>query len=133
TDVTRNRSEAAIAPSSGMAQSKGDRVDLEEVADLGLPPLCHERDMVRVLVVRPVRGGVGELHREREAIVVLRAHLAHQLERLDTGDRGEAPDRREQVALPGGTIGVSGRKDDGMADAAVRKRDHAWMVTDRPR
>src|SRR3954454_2373724 len=116
-----------------MAQSKGDRVDLEEVADLGLPSLPHERHVVRVLVVRPVRGGVGELHRERVAVVVLPAHLAHQLERLDAGDRGEAPDRREQVALLGGTHGVSRRKDDGMADAAVRERDHARMLTDRPK
>src|SRR5436853_4412567 len=43
-------------------------VEFEEVAHLAQPALLHEARMVRVLVVAVVRGPVGELHRDPEAV-----------------------------------------------------------------
>src|SRR3954468_2568735 len=53
----------------------GGVVDLEKVGDFGQPPLLDEPDMVGVGVVALVGRLVGELHRDPEAELVLRAHL----------------------------------------------------------
>ena len=65
-------------------------VQLEEVRDLVVPAVTDEAHVVRVRAVGVVRRAVGELHHQREAVVVLRADLAHELERLDAGDRRRA-------------------------------------------
>ena len=72
--------------------------------------------MVRVFVVGLVGSAAGELHREPEAVRVLRARLAQDLERFDTRDRGKARRRCEEVLLFVGPLGVREREDDGMPD-----------------
>src|SRR5262249_18432103 len=64
-------------------------VDLQERLDLRYPAVAHEGDMVGGIVVAVIGGLVGELHREAETVVVLRADLAEPLELLHAGDFGE--------------------------------------------
>jgi len=61
-------------------------IELEELAHLGEPALLHEADVVRVRVVAIVGRPICELHRDSEAVAVLRADLGQQLERLDAWD-----------------------------------------------
>ena len=61
-------------------------VEFEKLAHLGQPALLHEPEVVRVLVVAFVRGSIGELHRDREAVAILRADLSQQLEQLNAGN-----------------------------------------------
>src|SRR4051794_32565896 len=61
-------------------------VHFEELPHLGQPPALHEPDVIRVAVVLLIGGAIGELHRDPEAVVVLRADLGQELERLDAGD-----------------------------------------------
>ena len=74
-------------------------VEFEELAHLGQPALLHEADVIGVLVVAFVGGSVGELHRDPEAVAVLRADLGQELERLDAGNRRELLGRLEEVAF----------------------------------
>ena len=75
--------------------------------------------MIRVFVVRLVRDTVGELHRDPEAIVVLRADLRQQLERLDAGNDRQALGSLEEVALVVRARWVSEREGDGVPDAIL--------------
>ena len=92
-------------------------VDLEEVPHLGHPAFLHEPHVIRMAVVVLVGGAIRELHRDPEAVVVLRADLGEQLERLDAGDRREPPGRVEEVPLLVRACGVDERERDGVPDA----------------
>jgi hypothetical protein len=92
-------------------------VELEELADLGHPPLLNETDVVGVLVVELVGGPIGELHRDPEAKAVLRAHLSEKLEQLDAGNNRQPPRGVEEVTLAGRSFRMDQRERNGVSDA----------------
>ena len=69
-------------------------------------------------VVALVGAVVSELHRDAEAVAVLRAHLGQDLELLDAGNRRELLGRCEKVELGGRSGGMREREDDAVANAA---------------
>jgi hypothetical protein len=92
-------------------------VELEKVADLGQPAILHEADVCRVVVVALVCGSICELHRDPEAVVVLRADLGQELERLDSGNAREQLGRFEEVSLFLGPRGMNEPECNGMPNA----------------
>ena len=85
----RDYAASCIAFSSEDASGRvRDVVDLHEFGHLGQPALLHKGHVVRVNVVKGIRGLVVELHREAEGVVVLRAGLAQALKLLHTLDAG---------------------------------------------
>ena len=97
-------------------------IELQEVAHLGQPTLLDKAHVVRMLVVALVGGPVGELHRDPEAVAVLRADLGEQLERLHARDRRKPFRRLEEVPLFRRPLRMGERERDCVPDAS---RDHA--------
>ena len=79
-------------------------VQLQEVGDLVVPALGSRTARGRGARCRPRRPRGRELHRQREPVVVLRADLAHELERLDAGDVGERGVRAQEVGFLVGAL-----------------------------
>src|SRR6185437_3952984 len=96
-------------------------VELQKVAHLAQPALLHEPHVIRVFVVALVRGAVGELHGDSEAVAVLWADLSKELERLHTRDRRKPLGRLEEVSLLRRPFRMGERERDGVPDAP---RDH---------
>src|SRR6266480_4344806 len=92
-------------------------VELEEVAHLAQPALLREAQVVRVLVVAVVGGLICELHRNPEAVAVLRTDPGEELERLHARDRREPLGRLEEVPLPRRSLRMGERERHGMPDA----------------
>lgn len=64
-------------------------VDLQETFDFGLPTLCDECHMKRVVIIRIVSFLIGECHREAVIIIILRAHLQVHHELLNRRDAAQ--------------------------------------------
>ena len=62
-------------------------------------------------------GAIRELHRDPEAILVLRADLRQELERMDAGNRREPLRRLEEVALGVGAGRMREGENNGVPDA----------------
>lgn len=77
----------------------------------------HEADVVGVLVIAFVRGSIGKLHRDPEAVAILRADLGQQLEHLNTRKSREPLGRIEEVTLSGRSFRMDERERNGMPDA----------------
>jgi pimeloyl-ACP methyl ester carboxylesterase len=77
----------------------------------------HEPEVVRVPVVAFVRGSIGELHRDREPVAILRADLSQQLEQLNAGNSRQPLGCVEEVMLSSRSFGVDERERNGMPDA----------------
>ena len=110
----------------GAARS-GDRVDLQEAPT---SPSHRRSTTPRAQGARctPVPGRVHELHSEPVPVLVLRAHLTRQLERLDTRYRRTAPiaaSRSASSSDPSAWVGV---KTTEWRNTAVREHGHG---TDR--
>src|SRR3954454_10274889 len=110
--------ETSAEPKAPRRSRQGRVIDLEEVRDLGQPARLDEAHVIGVLVVRRVRGLIGELHRDAEPVRVLRARLAQDLERLDTGNCREVGGGAQEVGLLRRSLGVRWREDDRVPDAA---------------
>src|SRR3954468_19476117 len=110
--------ETSAEPKAPRRSRQGRVIDLEEVRDLGQPARLDEAHVIGVLVVRRVRGLIGELHRDAEPVRVLRARLAQDLERLDTGNCRELGSGAQEVGLLRRSLGVRWREDDRVPDAA---------------
>ncbi len=80
--------------------------------------------MLGMRVVGGVRGLVGELHRDPEAVAVLRADFAHHLERADSGNVSEPARRREEVVFLGRSRAVPQIEGNRVADTCSVQSSH---------
>src|SRR5690606_36693732 len=102
--------------------------------DLRDPAACTEADVGGLLVVGVKRRLNHELHREPEAVVVLRADLVEHFELLDPGDRGELALRGlDEILLLRRTGGVLEGEYDCVPDTAVIQRRHGRAPYTRAR
>src|SRR5258706_7235408 len=82
-----------------------------------------------MLVVAGIPAGVRELHRDAVAVLVLRARLAQDLERLDARDVREAPGGCKEVGLLGRSLRMREREDHGVPDSTCCELTHVHSST----